>query len=64
MKRLSENKARLLSLKKYILIAYDQGCSLRYLAEAYNSSPGSIRNLLIEEGVTMRKVGRPKKEKR
>ncbi len=63
MKRLSENKKRLLSLKRYIVIAYEQGCSLRYLAHAYESSPGSIRNLLIEEGVTMRKAGRPKKEK-
>ena len=63
MKRLSENKKRLLSLKGYIITAYESGCSLRYLAEAYESSPGSIRNLLIEEGVTMRKVGRPKKEK-
>ena len=63
MKRLSENKKRLLSLKYYIMAAYDSGMSLRYLAHAYESSPGSIRNLLIEEGVTMRKVGRPKKEK-
>ena len=63
MKRLSDNKRRLLSLKHYITTAYEQGMSLRYLAHAYDSSPGSIRNLLIEEGITMRRVGRPKKEK-
>ena len=63
MKRLSENKKRLLSLKGYIILGYTTGSSLRYLTKAYESSPGSIRNLLIEEGVTMRKVGRPKKEK-
>ena len=63
MKRLSENKRRLLFLKKYIMAGYEAGMSLRCLANAYESSPGSIRNLLIEEGVTMRKVGRPKKEK-
>ena len=63
MKRLSENKRRLLHMKQYIINEYALGISLRDLARAYNSSPGSIRNLLIEEGVTMRKVGRPKKEK-
>ena len=63
MKRLSDNKKRLLSLKYYITVSYESGMSLRYIAHMYDSSPGSIRNLLIEEGVTMRKVGRPKKEK-
>jgi len=63
MKRLSENKRMLLSLKGYIIEAYNLGTSLREIAKAYESSPGSIRNLLIEEGITMRKVGRPKKEK-
>ena len=63
MKRLSENKKRLLHMKRYIIEAYEAGLSLRDIAEAYESSPGSIRNLLIEEGATMRKVGRPRKEK-
>ena len=63
MKRLSANKKRLLAFKRYIIAGYMAGCSLRYLAKAYDSSPGSIRNLLIEEGVMMRKVGRPKKGK-
>ena len=63
MKRLSDNKRRLLHMKQYIINEYALGISLRALAKGYSSSPGSIRNLLIEEGVTMRKVGRPKKEK-
>jgi hypothetical protein len=41
-----------------------QGQSLRYLAEIYNTSAGSIRALLIELGVELKSPGRPKTKER
>ncbi len=63
MYRLTDKKRELLQVKDQITLAYTNGWSLRDLAEAYHTSPGSIRTLLIEEGVTMRSRGRRKKEK-
>jgi hypothetical protein len=63
MKRLTDIKRRLLQAVSQITDAYEQGWTLRELAKMHNASPGSIRNLLIEEGVKMRSRGTRKKEK-
>ena len=63
MYKLTDKKRQLLQIKDQITLAYTNGWSLRDLAGAYKTSPGSIRNLLIEEGVNMRERGRRKKEK-
>jgi hypothetical protein len=62
MRKLSDKKRELLMIKQHIIAAYGSNWSLRDLAKAYDTSVGSIRNLLIEEGVTLRKQGRQKKE--
>ena len=59
----SKVKATLLPLREHIAEGYRNGNSLKTLALAYNASIGSIRKLLKEEGVQMRKIGRPRKEK-
>jgi hypothetical protein len=63
MRKLSDKKRELLMIKQHIMVAYENNWSLRDLAKAYDTSVGSIRNLLIEEGVTLKKQGRRKKEK-
>ena len=62
--RLTATKQRLLQDAEYIVQGYlDQGKSLRYLADIYDTSAGSIRTLLIEEGIELRGRGRQRKEK-
>ena len=63
MKRLTDIKRRLLQAAGQITSAYEKGWTLRELATTHDASPGSIRNLLIEEGVKMRSRGKRKKEK-
>ena len=63
MRKLSDKKRELLMIKQHIIAAYETNWSLRDLAKMYDTSVGSIRNLLIEEGVTLRKQGRQKKKK-
>jgi len=62
MYKLTDKKRHLLQVKDQITLAYINGWSLRDLATAHITSPGSIRNLLIEEGIEMRQRGRRKKE--
>jgi hypothetical protein len=62
MKRSTEVKRKLAAVGSYITDAYEAGGSIRELAEAYTTSPGSIRNFLIAEGVQLRSRGRRKKE--
>ncbi len=62
MRKLSDKKRELLILKDHVISAYEENYSLRDLAKLYDTSVGSIRNLLIEEGVTLKKQGRRKKE--
>jgi len=61
--KLTDTKRRLIQDAEYIIAGYKQGQSLRYLAEIYITSAGSIRTLLIEEGVELRPRGRQRKEK-
>ena len=60
--KLTATKRRLLQDAEYIIQGYRQGQSLRYFAEIYLTSAGSIRTLLIEEGVELRARGRKRKE--
>lgn len=62
MKKISNTKRELLRCKKNIIWAYIKGSSLRVLAVDYDTSVGSIRALLIEEGIPRRPIGRHKKE--
>jgi len=61
--KLTVEKRKLLQSKEQIILGYSQGQSLRYLANIYESSTGSIRTLLIEEGVSLRPRGRQKENK-
>jgi hypothetical protein len=65
MRKLTDTKRRLLQSATEIKLGYlANGQSLRYLAEIYDTSAGSIRALLIELGVELKSPGRPKtKEK-
>lgn len=61
MNRVTDTKRRLIQSATEIKLGYvAQGQSLRYLAEIYDTSAGSIRALLIEQGVELRNPGRPK----
>ena len=40
--------------------AYDNGLSMDAIAIAHNVSKGTVRNLLLAEGIVLRKQGRPK----
>lgn len=63
MYKLTDKKKHLLQMKDNIILAYTWGnLSLREVAKIYETSPGSIRALLIEEGIKMRERGRRKKE--
>ena len=62
MYKLTDKKRKLLQVRGQITLAYINGWSLRDLATANITSPGSIRNLLIEEGIALRQRGRQKKE--
>jgi hypothetical protein len=65
MRRLTDTKRRLLQSATEIKLGYvAQSQSLRYLAEIYDTSAGSIRALLIELGVELRGPGRPKTKER
>jgi hypothetical protein len=62
MRKINSTKHKLLQVKEYIAEAYVSGTSLREVADSYQTSVGSIRALLIEMGIPLRKPGRPKKE--
>jgi hypothetical protein len=63
MKRYGPVRIRLNQVKAQIVKAYTNGFSLRQIAYGHDTSAGSIRSLLIEAGVTMRKSGRLRKDK-
>ena len=63
MKRLGKTRQRLLQVKDQISVAYKNGWSLRELAKIHQTSPGSIRAILLELGADMQRPGRKKKEK-
>lgn len=61
MQRFGPVRIRLNQVKAQIVKAYNSGFSLRQIAYGHDTSPGSIRSLLIEAGVKMRKSGRRNK---
>lgn len=63
MRKMGDKQKYLYSMAENIVDGYNSGQTLRWLASMYNTSTGSIRTLLIHEGVTLRKPGRPIKEK-
>jgi len=63
MKRYGPRRIELNAVKDQIVKSYKNGFSLRQIAVSHGASHGSIRSLLIEEGVKLRKPGRTKKEK-
>jgi hypothetical protein len=63
MKRYGPRRIELNQVKYQIVKSYENGFSLREIAVSHGTSHGSIRALLIEEGVKMRNPGRHRKEK-
>jgi hypothetical protein len=63
MKLYGPKRMELNPVKAQIVKSYENGFSLREIAAWHNASHGSIRALLIEEGVKMRNPGRHRKEK-
>ena len=62
MKRLSPKRIELNRMKSHLVKAYKCGHSLRIIASWYGTSANTIRSILIEESVTMRKPGRRKEK--
>jgi len=53
------NKRRKLATSKDLVVeAYENGATLRQIAEVHGVSMGTVRNLLITEGKKLRKTGR------
>jgi len=64
MRQLTNTKRRLLQSATEIKLGYvTLGQSLKHLAGVYNTSPGSIKAILLEQGVELRGPGRPKTKK-
>jgi hypothetical protein len=63
MKRFGPVRIRLNPMKVQLKKSYKAGYSLREIARWHDTSAGTIRSILIEEGIQMRKPGRSRKEK-
>jgi hypothetical protein len=50
-------------MKTQLKKSYKAGYSLREIARWHDTSAGTIRSILIEEGIQMRKPGRSRKDK-
>ena len=57
----SRLKNKLAAEREQVREAFRNGATLRKIAEVYGASPGTVRNVLIELGETMRPRGRRKK---
>ncbi len=62
-RKISNKKRALLQLKEQIVGSYQGGGSLKQVADWFDSSVGTIRSILVAEGVELRPQGRQKKEK-
>ena len=51
---------KLEALRDVIVEGYQLGASIDLIASTHNVSPGTVRNILIRQGVTLRKQGRKK----
>lgn len=54
---------KLEAINDVIVSSYEMGVSIDLIASTYSVSPGTIRNILIRQGVTLRKQGRKPKDK-
>ena len=54
---------KLEAIKDVIVSSYNLGASIDLIASTHNVSPGTIRNILIRQGVPLRKQGRKPKDK-
>ena len=52
---------KLEAFKDLIVASYRMGTSIDLIASTHNVSAGTIRNILIREGVALRKQGRQKR---
>jgi transposase len=56
MSRQLRNK--LATAREQVVEAYRNGATLREIADFHKVSPGTVRNMLIEEGASLRRPGR------
>lgn len=49
---------KLATSKEQVLLAYQNGATMKQIAEVHGVSVGTVRNLLISEGAGIRKKGR------
>jgi transposase-like protein len=54
-------KNKLATVKEPVKEAYENGATLREIAEVHDVSTGTVRNCLIEMGVELRNRGRRRK---
>lgn len=55
-------KNKLTTAQEQVKSAYLNGATLREIGDVHNASAGTVRNCLIEMGVTLRSRGRRKKD--
>jgi len=55
---MSSFKSKLATAKEQVRDAYQNGATLREIAEVHNVSSGTVRNVLIEMGEKLRRPGR------
>ena len=53
--------SKLAMVRDQVVEAYNRGATLIELGKAHEVSPGTVRNVLLEEGVEMRSRGRQPK---
>ncbi len=58
----SQLRVKLTTARDQIRDAYRNGATLRQIGDVHEVSPGTVRNLLIEMGETLRPRGRRKHE--
>ena len=56
-------KNKLATVRPQVQEAYRNGATLRQIGDVHGVSPGTVRNVLIEMGETMRSRGRRKKSR-
>lgn len=57
-------KSKLSTAKEQVREAYRNGATLREIADVHNVSAGTVRNLLIESGESLRRPGRKSGKKK
>lgn len=53
---------KLATSKEQVVLAYRNGATMRQIAEVHGVSVGTVRNLLVSEGESIRAKGRPSKK--